>query len=149
MCFALVAMGLQFAGSIAQGNAAKASADAQAAAYDQQAEATQKAGAFEAMQTDRKNRLAQSSARAQVGASGLGFQGSPTEVLSAQAGENQLELESIQYNSRLNQNNLRTQAGITRFEGKQAKTASRIKAAGDLATNIYKNSAKLFENPFG
>lgn len=61
---------------------------------------------------------------------------SPSEVLAANAGQNQLDLKAIQYGSSLRQNNLNTQADISRFSGKQAQTASIFKAGGALVSGI-------------
>lgn len=122
----LVGTAVSVAGSVAAGNQQQALAEAQAQALEQSKEADQKASAFEQMQERRKQDLAQANARAQVGASGVGFQGSPAAVLTANAGQGQLDIEAIQYGSHLRQNNLTTQAGITRLQGKQAKQAGII-----------------------
>jgi hypothetical protein len=141
------------AGAISQGNAAQAAADAQAAALQQQAEAERKAAGFEQAQTFRKQQLEQSAARAAVGASGVAITGSPTEALIANVGQNQLDLQAIQFGSTIKQNNLRTQADIATMQGKQAKTASFINAGGSLFSGIsslydQKRSVKMGMNPF-
>lgn len=158
MCTIALAVGLlgsavSAAGSIMQGQQAAAAAEAQARATEQQAEAQRKADAFEAMQADRKSRLQQASARAQVGASGVGFAGSATEVLAANAGQGQLDLQAIQFGSTLTQNNLRTQADISRMQGKAAKQAGFINAASGLIGgigNLYDpaRSVRMGANPF-
>ena len=154
MCLALISTVIGVAGAIAQGQAAAASAEAQARAYEQQAQGEQQAAAFEAMQEHRKQELQMSAARAQVGASGVGFQGSPTAVLTANAGQGQLDLEAIRYGSQLRQNTLTTQAEISRMEGKQARTASFINAAGTAVRgfgsmyNPTTRSVNLGANPF-
>lgn len=128
--------GLNAAGSIMAGNQQAAMAEAQATAIEQQAKAEQQASAFEQQQERRKQELAAANARAQVGASGVAFAGSPAEVLVANAGQGQLDIEAIQYGSRLRQNNLGTQAEISRFQGKQAKQAGFINAASGLVSGI-------------
>lgn len=132
----IASTGLSAAGSIMQGNQQAAQAEAQAKALEQQARADQQASAFEQQQERRKQELAQSAARAQVGASGVAFSGSPATVLTANAGQGQLDIEAIQYGSQLRQNNLGTQASISRFQGKQAKTAGFINAASGLVSGI-------------
>lgn len=132
----LVGAGINAAGSLMQGNQQAALAEAQAKAIEQQAQADQQASAFEQAQERRRQDLAQASARAAVGASGVAFAGSPTEVLVANAGQGQLDIEAIQYGSTLRQNNLSTQAGISRFQGKQAKQAGFINAASGLVSGI-------------
>lgn len=141
-------------GAIAQGQQQQALANAQAKAQEQQAEAERRAAAFESAKEFRQQSLAQSAARAQVGASGVGFAGSPTEVLTANAGQGQLDLEAIQFGSTIRQNNLRTQADISRMQGKAAKTNSLFNAAGSIAGGVssafgqYQKSVSLNQNPF-
>lgn len=137
MCtIALLGIGLSVAGSVASGAQQQQMANYQAKAYEQQAQADAQASAFEAAQEKKKQDLLQASARAQVGASGVAVAGSPTEVLSANAVQNQLDLKAIQYGSQLRQNSLRTQADISRFSGKQAMTGGIIKAGGNLVSGL-------------
>lgn len=128
--------GINAAGSIMAGQQQAAMAEAQAKALEQQARAEQQASAYEQQQERRKQELAMSNARAQVGASGVAFTGSPTEVLAANAGQGELDIAAIQYGSSLRQNNLNTQADISRFQGSQARTAGFINAASGLVSGI-------------
>lgn len=132
----LLGAGINAAGSLMQGQQQQALANAQAKAIEQQALADQQASAFEQQQERRKQELVAANARAQVGASGVAFAGSPTEVLVANAGQGQLDIEAIQYGSQLRQNNLGTQAEISRFQGKQAKQAGFINAASGFVSGI-------------
>lgn len=139
-------------GSLMQGQQAAAAAEAQAQATEQQRQAEQQASAFEAAQEYRKQQLQLSNARAQVGASGVGFAGSPTSVLTASAGQAQLDLEAIRYGSTLRQNTLTTQAGISRMEGRAARTASFINAGsavvGGVSRGLEQRAVRLGRNPF-
>ena len=157
MCIAVIATVAStlvgVAGAISQGNAAQAAADAQADALRKQAVAEQQAAAFESSQTFRKQQLEQSAAKAQIGASGVSLAGSPTEALIANVGQNQLDLQAIQYGSTIKQNNLRTQADIATMQGKQAKTASFINAGSSLFSGISSlydpnKAVKMGANPF-
>lgn len=137
MCsIALLGIGLSVGGALVQGVQAQQMANAQAKAYDQQAKADQQAAAFEAAQERRKQELLRANARAQVGASGVAFAGSPTEVLAFNARENQLDLEAIRYGSQLRQNNLRTQGDIARFQGKQAMGAAIFSAGSNFVSGL-------------
>ncbi|MER8455856.1 hypothetical protein [Mesorhizobium sp. M0643] len=137
MCtIALIGLGLSFGGALMEGQQQKQMADYQAKAYEQQAQADAQASAFEQSQERHKQDLLQAQARAQVGASGVAVAGSPTEVLGANAAQNQLDLKAIQYSSQLRQNSLNTQADISRFSGKQAMTASIFKAGSGLVSGI-------------
>lgn len=142
MCFdpftmlTIASAGISAAGSLMQGQQAQQMADMQAKAYEQQAQADAQASSFEAQRERRKQELLQANARAQVGASGVALAGSPTEVLTANAREGQLDIQAIRYGSQLRQNGLRTQAAISRFSGQQAKTASFINAGSNLISGI-------------
>lgn len=160
MCIATIAMiagtAVSAAGAIMQGKQQQALAEAQARALEQQAEAERRAAAYEASKEFKVQQLQQSAARAQVGASGAGFQGSPTEVLTANVGQGQLDVQAIMFGSTIRQNNLRTQAGISRMQGKQAKAAGMIGAFGEViggATRISSlydpnKSLKMGVSPF-
>lgn len=142
MCFdpftmlSVVGTAVSSVGAIVQGQQQAAMAEAQAKALEQQAQADAQATAFEQAQERRRQELLQSNARAQVGASGVGFQGSPGEVLAANAKQGQLDIAAIQYGSQLRQNNLGTQASISRFSGKQAKAAGFINAGSNLVSGL-------------
>lgn len=140
MCtFALLGLAgtaISTVGAVASGAQQQQMANMQAKAYEQQAQADGQAAAFEAAQEKRKQDLLAAQARAAVGASGVAAQGSPSEVLAANARQNQLDLKAIQYGSALRQNNLRTQADISRFSGKQAMGASIINAGSTLVSGI-------------
>lgn len=160
MCFAAIpailsvaGTAVSAAGAIAQGRQQAALAEAQAQALEQQAKAEQASSSFEAMKEARQSSLAQSSARAAVGASGLGFQGSPTAVLSANAAQSQLDLDAIRWGSTIRQNNLGTQAGISRMQGRAAKQAGMFGAAGAIvsgASQLYDpaRALRLGQSPF-
>lgn len=119
-------------GALMQGAQQQQLANYQAKAYEQQAQAEAQSAAFDQRQERRKQDLLEAQARAQAGASGVGIAGSPTEVLAANARQGQVDLDATLYNSRLRQNNLNTQAAISRFQGQQAMTASIFKAGDGL-----------------
>lgn len=140
MC-TLVALGIigtaiSAGGALMEGQQQKQMADMQAKADEQQARAEAQSAAFEQSQEKHKQDLLQAAARAQVGASGVATTGSPSEVLAANARQNQLDLKAIQYGSQLKQNSLNTQADIARYGGQQAQTASIFKAGSNLISGI-------------
>ncbi|CAN7453525.1 hypothetical protein [Mesorhizobium sp. LjRoot246] len=134
----LAGTALSAGGALVEGQQSKQMADYQAKAYGQQARAEAQSAAFEQSQERHKQDLLQSQARAQAGASGVGITGSPTEVLAANARQGQLDLDAIQYGSKLRQNNLNTQAALSRFSGKQAVTASIFNAGNALVGGLSK-----------
>ena len=147
MCtLALLAVGLSAGGALVQGQQQQQMANYQAKAYEQQAQADAQASAFEQAQEKHKQGLQQAAARAAVGASGVAVAGSPTEVLAANARQNQLDLKAIQFGSQIRQNNLRTQADISKFSGKQAMTAGIIGAVSSGVSGLAK--IKMGTNPF-
>lgn len=146
MCGPMALMGLSLAGTaisaagqIAQGQTANAMSKLQQQAYEQQADNTQRASSYEQMQTLRKQELVAANARAQVGASGVALAGSPTEALLANAKQDQLDIQAIQFGSTLKQNQLRTQGQIARFSGEAAKTAGYIAGVSTLFSGTAKS----------
>ena len=134
----LAGTALSAGGALVEGQQQKQMADYQAKAYEQQALADAQSTAFEQSQERHKQDLLQAQARAQAGASGVGMAGSPTEVLAANARQGQLDLDAMLYGSQLRQNNLNSQAAISRFSGKQAVTASIFNAGGRLVGGLSK-----------
>ena len=57
------------------------------------------------------------------------------------AKQGQLDLDAIRYGSALRQGNLMTQAGISRFQGRQARQASYIEAAG----TVFGGASKMYD----
>ena len=137
MCtLALLGTVLSVGGALLEGQQSKQMAEYQAKAYEQQAQADAQQAAFDQGQERHKQDLLQAQARAQAGASGVGISGSPIEVLAANARQGQMDLKTIQYGSQLRQNNLNSQAAISRFSGKQAVTASIFKAGSSLVSGL-------------
>lgn len=161
MCDPVSAMiGLQLAGTavsamgqISQGDTAAQMGRLQNQVYQQQAKSTESASAFEQMQARRKQELAAANARAQVGASGVAFEGSPTEVMMANAGQGELDIQAIQFGSKVKSNQLRTQGALAKFSGDNAQTAGYIAGASTLLTGtaqafMPKNSVRLGQTAF-
>jgi hypothetical protein len=155
MCELMTALALagtvaSVAGSIYQGKTAAATGQLQQEAYNVQAENTQKAATFEAMQTLRKQEAAAAQARAQVGASGVAFEGSPTAALVSNAQQGALDIEAIKFGSQVKSDQLTTQGKIARYSGDRAETGSYIAGASTLASGtgraIYMNKTSPFSN---
>lgn len=139
MCtLALIGTALSVGGALVEGQQSKQMADYQAKAYEQQARAEAQSAAFDQSQERHKQDLVLGQARAQAGASGVGMAGSPTEVLAANARQGQVDLDAMLYGSQLRQNNLNSQAAISRFSGKQAVTASIFNAGNALVGGLSK-----------
>lgn len=161
MCDPVSAMiGLQLAGTavsafgqISQGNTAAEMGKLQNQAYQQNAKSVETASAFEQLQERRKQELAAGNARAQVGASGVALEGSPSEVLIANAGQGELDIQAIQFGSKVKSNQLRTQGALAEFSGGKAQQAGYIAGASTLLTGtaqafMPKNSVRLGQSVF-
>lgn len=149
----LIGAAVSGAGALIQGKQQAQMAEMQAKAYEQQARADAQASSYGASREQYRQELAASAARAQVGASGVAFSGSPTEVLLASAGQAELDQQAIKYGSQLRQNQLRTQADISRYSGRQAMTAEIINAGSnfvDGVSNLYdpQRATRLGTDPF-
>ena len=137
MCtLALLGTAISVGGALIEGRQQNQAAGYQAKAYGQQAQADAQSAAFEQSQERHRQDLLLSQARAQAGASGVGIQGSPAEVLAANARQGQLDLKAIQYGSALRRNTLDSQAALARFSGRQAAAASIFKAGGSLMSGL-------------
>lgn len=138
---AVAGTGLSAAGRLIQGRQEEALAEYQARAIEQEAELDRRATGFEMAREIRKFQGFQGSAIAKAGASGVALQGSPSEALTANAAEHALDLEAIRYGSQVRTNKLKTQADISRFQGRQSRTASYIGAA----TNAISGLSNLYD----
>lgn len=155
MCVGLETLGivLSVGGALVSGVQSMQMAKAQQQAYEQQARADAQASAYEAGQEKKRQQAAAAAATAQVGASGVALAGSPTEVMSANARENQMDIDAIRYGSAIRQNNFRTQGQIAAMQGKQAMVGSIFKAGSNLVSglsNMYdpNRSANFGQNIF-
>lgn len=143
----LAGTAISAAGQMMQGETANTMGRLQQQSYEQQAVATERSSNFEIMRERRKQELATAAARAQVGASGVALAGSPTEAITANIGESELDIAAIQYGSTLKQNQLRTQGAISAFGGQQARTAGYIAGAGTLFSGIGR-AVQMGRSPF-
>lgn len=133
------------------------SANAQAAAAEYNAKISERNSAIvdqnrkQAVETSeiaasdkrRENRRVLASMRAAYGTSGLELAGSPLDVLEDTAVEQELDTQRIRYEGRLRAREgaiqmlgLREDATLSRMEGKAAKTAGYIGAAGQLVGGV-------------
>lgn len=144
---------LSAAGSVMQGNTAAEMGKLQNMAYQQQAKSVETASAFEQLQARRKQELAAANARAQVGASGVALEGSPTEVLIENAGQGELDIQAIQFGSKVKSNQLLTQGALAEYSGGKAQQAGYIAGAATLLSGtaqafMPKNAVKLGQTVF-
>lgn len=119
-------------GSIAQGNAANAAAQANASALNKQSEAELRAAGAREEQQRRANRQFLGTQRAALAQAGIGVDGSAYDIARQSAVNAELDALNIRYEGQLRAKGLRDQATITRFEGKQARTAGYLGAGAAI-----------------
>lgn len=133
-------------GSIAAGNAQAAAAEYNARVQERNAKVADqnrkqaiKTADIAAEDKRRENRRVMAAMRAAYGTSGLEMAGSPLDVLEDTALEQELDVSRVQYEGRvraregaLQMLGFREDATLSRMEGKAAKTAGYIGAAGAL-----------------
>lgn len=145
--FSSIALGIAAAASVAGAGIAAYGSYQQGKTAKRVAEFNAKVAENEAVQEDMDsreatrrervhNRRLASRQRARIAKSGLVETGSPLEVMAEDAGRMELAALDQRRNSRMRQTALRTQAGITRFEGDQAFRAGRIGAGASLLSGV-------------
>lgn len=118
-------------GAIQEGQAASAQADYQAQVANRNAEISAQQ-TKEALETqDRERRLRRGAAIAAGGASGVGID-SFGDILSSSAMQEEMDLLNIKQQGLLQQQNFESEARFAKAQGKQAKTASYMKAGTAL-----------------
>lgn len=105
--------------AIARQQGAVAAAQGEFNAQTSEAEAAQArtTAAYEADRSRTKAGYALAADRAAIGASGLGFEGSPLEVLAFNAGQAELDAQAIRYGGEVRASSLEGQAASQRYQG--------------------------------
>jgi hypothetical protein len=128
----VVGTGVSTVGSIMAGQAAKSQADAQAAAYKQQAANTLTQGSYEANRQWEGVEQTMGQQVALAGGSGVTMDGSVSDVIGSTASSGALDNSAILYGAKVNANNLKYQARLATISGQNALTGSYFSAAGNL-----------------
>lgn len=130
---ALAGAGLSAYGAKQQGDAAKMAADYNADAMRRSAQSVEAQGAQVASDRLLKARRLEASQVATAGAGGVNpFAGSPLAIESETAEFGELDSLRIINNAQRSAWGLQTQAGLTGWEGEQARTAGNINAGATL-----------------
>ncbi len=129
------------AGALQAGAAQAEAAEFNARVSEQQARRARQAAAFE------EQRLRDAGAqRAAIGASGIGFEGSPLLVMADTAEEAELDAPAIRFSGSTAEARAKSQAALDRLQARQARTAGFFQAGASIlggATGI----AKTLEPP--
>lgn len=135
-----VAIGAPIAGGIAQGRALEQQAGAQAAASRFNAQQSRQQGAAEAARIRRAGRRELSRQRTLVGASGVRLEGSPLDVIAANAAEIEREATEAEIAGR-------NTAALDEANARNAKRAGRVGAGTALLSGGLQSAstaARLF-----
>lgn len=129
----MVGAGISAMGAISQANAAQASASYNATLREQDAGIALEQANRDAVQVRRAGQMAQGSALAGYGASGVATdEGSPLDVLAMSAGQAKLDEETVLYKGRLKATGYHNAAALERYSGKTAKEQGYLNAASYL-----------------
>lgn len=119
-------------GAIQQGQAANKAAQYNASVMEQDARRAQDEAATRAGETARRTRQALAATRAGAAENGFALSGSIDDLLGQTERQGNLDALTAVYEGRVRSDSLRSQANITRFEGKNAQRAGYTRALGSL-----------------
>ena len=130
-------------GAIREGNAAEATAEAQAQIAEQQAQGQRNVAQFQVAQERRERRRALGQQVAQLGSQGTALTGQPIDLLADTAKQDELALQAIRFQSEIGARDLENDAALTRFRGRQARSDGIFKAGTALLTGGTEIADKL------
>lgn len=128
-------------GSIAQANAAAASAKYNAAVAERNRRAVLAQTDNEVTDQQLKNRRMLGTIRAAYGANGFEMGGSPMDVIADTTLEQSLDIQKIKYVGKMKAEGYSEQATLFKMEAKAAKTAGFFGAASGLFSGIQSGMA--------
>jgi hypothetical protein len=144
---AAVGTAVSAVGMVQQGQAANAAAKSNAKALEQQAEAENRAAGAREEAQRRQARQFLGGQRAALAQAGIGLDGSAYDV-ARQSGINaELDALNIRYDGQLAAAGLQGRADMTRFEGRQARTAGYIGAGTALLQGAASYGGKSAVSP--
>lgn len=126
------------AGSIQQGNSAKAAAEYNARVAENNAITARQQAAAQEEQHRRLARRQLGQMRAAYGASGVTMEGSPLDILAQSAKDAELDALNIRYGGELKAQGLESEAVLERYRGKSAQRAGYMGAATGLLSGASK-----------
>ena len=134
----LGAAAISAVGAIQQGQAARQSADFEAAQLRQNAIREREIAAQEAQDFENDEARRRATLRARVAGSGTTLEGTPLAVLSDLAGEAEFQRRRILAGGETRAGALETSASVRQLEGRNAQRAGFFKAGGSLLTGASK-----------
>lgn len=121
-------------GAISSGMQQKDAADYNAAVANNNAIAARQQAAANAEAQARESRRRIGSARAGYGASGVGLEGSPLDIIEQSAMEAEIDRQNILYAGDLKAQGFENTAALEKSKGKNAMTGAIFKAGSSLLT---------------
>jgi hypothetical protein len=147
MIVSLISTAVGAISAIDAANKQKEALDYNAEVMDAQAQSERDAARFE--ETRQREQAAKMRARQRVAytASGVDLsEGTPLEVLGAQAGEMEMDALAIRYNGEIKANQSISQANIYRMQGGQAERAGFSNAGSSLLTGLGSVSTTIMNS---
>lgn len=121
-------------GSYASGRAQKKQAEANAQIAEADAKAAEQKAKYDEDLHRQRVRKILSSQRAAIGSSGVSVEGSPLLALEETAREGELDALAIRYGGDVSASRSRSEAALSRQEGRSAQRAGYIQAGSTLLT---------------
>lgn len=119
-------------GSMQAGKASKDASEQNAQFAEQNAAIARDKANFDATQQQREGAQLMGRARAQIGKSGVAYEGTPIDLMADNAAQIELDNLAIRYGGELAARGFLNQADISRREGRAAQQASYFGAATSL-----------------
>lgn len=135
---ATIGTALSVVGALSQGQQANNAAKYNAAVARNNAIASRQQAAAEAAAQNRKARLTIGAMRAGYGASGVGMEGSPLDILEQSAANAELDRQNILYSGETQARGYDSTAGMELMSGKNAVRGSIISAGTSLLSGAAK-----------
>jgi hypothetical protein len=137
--FQMIGTAMSVIGALQQGQQAKQSAEYNAAIARNNAIASQQQSAANAAAQQRKARMQMGTMRAGYGASGIGLEGSPMDILEQSAAMAELDRQNILYGGTLRTQGFTNTANLEEAAGENAESASYLKAGSSLLLGMGKS----------
>lgn len=120
------------AGALQAGAAQAEAAEFNAAVSEQEAKRARQAAAFEEQRVRDAARRVAGAQRAAIGASGIGFEGSPLLVMAETAEEAEIDALAVRFSGSAAEARAKSQATLDRLEARQARTTGFFKAGASI-----------------
>lgn len=143
MIASAVGSGIQMVSTLQAGKAAELAGEVANANAQTRARQAESEGLERGRRLSSNNRQRMSAIRARMAASGVQMTGSSSDTLGATASRLELRVQDVAYQASTDAMAERYSGAVSRFEGRQARSASYLGAAGHLAGGVYDASSAM------